>query len=465
MIWTGRTDEAAALGSLLDRTYAEAAAAAARPRTLDREFLIGQFDLWATHLLPAVSAGIAPLWSRRAAARAVWRRLGFGAGADHRCWMAGHLAGLGLDAEALLGPERDDRRPVGAPDGRVVPVRQPLTREAAELVRADYDFVGGFIASARIEASSPDDRRSPARSVEGSMDAHLELVAATRRYADRTAPPPVLDFHAPAATSFVFPPAGRDAARLTGPPAVDVTSADVSVEADGVRLTGPQLTWSPGPESAAFSEVEPPPAGPVDVLSRLHLAIMGQLGLMRHAGRLRRWELAAAGALGGGSGAELFRPVPAALRDRAAARRLRALAATEDPLARAFLAHVARGLPLDLPAAAGAVAPPAPARITVGSAGRLLGEPDFTGTRLRLVDVRPDRAVVHLDARRDGRGTIVVIELTEPLGAAPLTVTPDGLTLTRRPALEATADDIALTIPLPGGDWTVRAAAGSWYVD
>ena len=36
---------------------------------------------------------------------------------------------------------------------------------------------------------------------------------------------------------------------------------------------------------------------------------------------------------------------------------------------------------------------------------------------------------------------------------------------TAAPVVEATADDIALTLPLSGGDWTVRAAAGSWYVD
>jgi len=116
-------------------------------------------------------------------------------------------------------------------------------------------------------------------------------------------------------------------------------------------------------------------------------------------------------------------------------------------------------------------APPVPARITVGTAGRLLGEVDFTGARLRLVDLaadrpgRADETVIHLDARRGGRDTIVVIVLTEPLGRAPLTVAPGRLTLTRRPTLAATADDIALTIPLPDGDWTVRAAAGSWYVD
>src|SRR5689334_23807925 len=71
MMWTGRADEAGALGLLLDRTYADVAAAAARPRSLDREFLIGQFDLWDNHLLPAVAAGTAPPWTRRSAARGV----------------------------------------------------------------------------------------------------------------------------------------------------------------------------------------------------------------------------------------------------------------------------------------------------------------------------------------------------------------------------------------------------------
>jgi hypothetical protein len=93
MIWTGRTDEARALGLLLDRTYADAAAAAEHPRLLDREFLSGQFDLWDNHLLPAMHAGTAPPWTRRAAARLVWQRLGFVAGPDHRRWMADHLDG------------------------------------------------------------------------------------------------------------------------------------------------------------------------------------------------------------------------------------------------------------------------------------------------------------------------------------------------------------------------------------
>src|SRR4051794_33233992 len=131
MIWTGRADEAAALGLLLDRTHAEVAAAAERPRLMDREFLIGQFDLWDNHLLPAVAAGTAPVWTRRSAARAVWRGLGFAAGADHRRWMAGHLDGLGLDPGALLGPDRPasmsldatgpgrgDGLPVSSADGR-----------------------------------------------------------------------------------------------------------------------------------------------------------------------------------------------------------------------------------------------------------------------------------------------------------------------------------------------------------
>src|SRR5689334_18203471 len=150
MMWTGRADEAGALGLLLDRTYADVAAAAARPRSLDREFLIGQFDLWDNHLLPAVAAGTAPPWTRRSAARAVWRRLGFAAGDEHRQWMADHLDALGHDPVALLGPERDSR-PSRSQDGRLIPVPQPLTAEAAELIRADYDLTGGTLVGARID--------------------------------------------------------------------------------------------------------------------------------------------------------------------------------------------------------------------------------------------------------------------------------------------------------------------------
>jgi hypothetical protein len=327
MIWTGRADEAVALGLLLDRTWADAAFAAAHPRLLDREFLVGQFDLWADQLLPAVHAGTAPPWTRRSAARAVWHRLGAAAGAGHRRWMAGHLDGLGLDPGALLGTEE-----TGQPPGS-----------------------GGY-----------------------------------------------------------------DSGSLPG----------------GVGL-----------------------------LATLQLMIMARLGLMRSADRLRRWELAAAASLCGGLNAELFRVRPAVLRTRWADRRLGTILATGDARAYALLRQVARPGLLEVPERPGAVAPPGPVRITVGSARRLLDELDFTGARLRFVDVAAHRTVVHLDVRRGDRETIVVAVLTELLDPAPVTVPPDGLALTGRPTLEATADDICLTLPLPGGDWNPRATAGSWYVD
>nr|BFE68755.1 hypothetical protein GCM10020092_020560 [Actinoplanes digitatis] len=75
MIWKGRPGEVAALGLLLDRTYAEVAAAGAHPHRLDRPALLGQFELWDTHLLPAVAA-------------AGGRRSGSGAGPPGRCGTA-----------------------------------------------------------------------------------------------------------------------------------------------------------------------------------------------------------------------------------------------------------------------------------------------------------------------------------------------------------------------------------------
>jgi hypothetical protein len=457
MIWIGRADETTALGLLLDRTYADVAAAAERPRLLDREFLIGQFDLWDAHLLPAVAAGTGAPWTRRSAARAVWRRLGSVAGTGHRRWMAEHLAGLGLDPAAVLGSERDDRRPSGGPDQRPMPVERPMTAESAALIRSDYDLDGGAVTGARMEVGGADPSR---------IDGLLRLTAA--------APLPELHFRCRDATVATVPYAERGSMRLTGRPVVTTTEDEVSLvvpATDGteLRLSGRDLVWHRGHEhepATARATVED-----ADVLGALQLSIMRQLRRMRRAELLRRWELAAAGLLCAGLNAELFRPRPAALRTRWAARRLRALLDIENNQARAFLRQVGRDLPLEVPELPRA-APPAPARITVGTAGRLLDEVDFTGARLRLVDVsadhrpgHPDQGVIHLDARRGGRDTIVVIALTEPLGRAPLTVTPGRLTLTRRPTLAATADDIALTIPLPDGDWTVRAAAGSWYVD
>jgi hypothetical protein len=475
MMWTGRSDEAGALGSLLDRTYADAAAAAERPRLLDRKFLVGQFRLWEAELLPTVAVACAPLWTRRAAARTVWRRLGYLATAESRQWMTDHLEGLGLDPGALLGPARPERRPFRYSDGRLHPVGERLTPESADLLRADYDLQGGAVVGGGMEAHGAD----PVR-----MAAHLRLTAGRRRYAEeQDAPLPVLHFSTSTATALVVPHSEAGAARLTERPALAVTPDHASIDGAGIRLAGPRLTCYPGDdrwhESAAARAAEvgtpdpepdeldlgPPLDGAVYVLGMLQLLIMSRLRMMRFPGRLRRWELAAAGSLCGGAGAELLRIGPAALRERAAARRLRAMAATGDDLARALLRQVGGQVSFEVPDLPGTAGPPAPVRITVGTAGRLLGDIDFTGARLRLVHITPEKTVAHLDVRRGGRETIVVIELTEPLGCAPLTVTPDGLTLTGRPALEATADDIALTIPLPGGDWTARAAAGSWYVD
>lgn len=489
MIWTGRADEAAALGLLLDRTYADAAAAAEHPRLLDREFLIGQFDLWEEHLLPAVAAGTTSLLARRADARAVWRRLGFAAGAVHRRWMADHLDDLGLDPGALLGAERDHRRAVRGEDGRLLPAAQPVDGGSGELIRTDYHLVGGGVEGARMEAHGPDSSQ---------VRGFLKLSASGRRYpsaagsaagsatGSAAGSAAELHFRFGTATSFAFPHAARDSVRLSGEPAIAVTPdgvrLDVPASVMDLRLAGPDVTWIPydphwhesaAARAAGAGVVEarpaPPeqrsPAGVVGTLRALQFLIMRQLRMMRHAWLLRRWELAAAGSLCRGLNAELFRVGPAALRSRTAARRLRTMVETDDGLARAFLRHVGHDLRLDVPELPGAVPPPAPVRITVGSAGPLFDEVDFGGGRLRFVDVVAGRTVVHLDGRRAGRDTIVVVVLDEPLGCAPLAVTPDGLALARRPTLAATADDIALTIPLPGGDWIAQAAAGSCYVD
>jgi hypothetical protein len=471
MMWTGRSDEAGALGALLDRTYADAAAAAARPRLLDREFLIDQFSLWDAQLLPTVAVACAPLRTRRAAARRVWRRLGFLATARSRQWMAGHLDGLGLDPVALLGPDRPERLPFRGSDGRLHPVDQRLTAESAALLEADYDLRGGAVAGGGMEVHGAD----PVR-----LTGLLRLAAGRRRSSETPdAPLPVLHFSTSATTALVVPHAEAGTARLPERPALVVTPDHAAVEGTGIRLAGPALACYPEDdrwhESAAARAAEvgtpdaepdeldfgPPLDGAVHVLSMLQLMIMSRLRMMRFPSRLRRWELAAAASLCGGAGAELFRVGPALLRERAAARRLHAMTTTEDDLAGALLRCVGE----QVPERAGAVAPPAPTRITVGTAGRLLGDLDCAGARLRLVDITPERTVIHLDVRHGGRETIVVIVLTEPLGYAPLTATPDGLTLTRRPALEAGADDLTLTVPLPGGDWTVRATAGTLYID
>jgi hypothetical protein len=557
MMWTGRTDEVAALGLLLDRTYAEVAAAAKRPRLLDREFLIGQFDLWDNHLLPAVAAAAGSLRARRPAARAIWRSLGFHAGNAQRQWMRDHLAGLGFEPEALLGPDEAEPQPFADNAGVLRAVRRRLTPESAALVLADYDLTGGDLEGARMEAVPAEPPH---------VRGYLALSAGRRLYTAAAAPRPELEFRCEEITSFAFAHAERGAAHLSGQPAIAVTAdgGSIAVPASGtdVRLSGRDLSYWPDDSlwhgsaaagAAARGAHDPGPAlpeggslpGPLGTLAMLQQLVIWKLRMMRYPERLRRWELAAAGALCAGLGSETIRIAsglgPAALRARAATRRLDTLIETSEGRSRAFLQGLEKHLPMDVPGPPGPP-PPAPVRITIGTAGQLLENLDFDGGRLRFVDFaadrRPgqaDRTIIHLDARQtpqkpsphnptahekstetpttqtpgaqktdaqktdaqkpdaqktdaqnpdaqnpdaqkpdaqkpdgretDSRETIVVVVLNEPLGRAPLTVTPEGLTLTGRPRLEATADEIALTIPLPAGDWTARASAGSWYTD
>ncbi|HEY0696311.1 MAG TPA: hypothetical protein VGD43_00700, partial [Micromonospora sp.] len=144
----GKPDEVAALGLLLDRTYEEVAAAARQPRLLDRERLIGWFDLWDNHLMPAVAAAARPYTGRRSA-RSVWRSIGWWGAPTHRESVAAHLDSLGLDPEALLGPERPPLGPYLNHAGKLRPVEQPLSTELAELIAADYDLVGGNVEHAQ----------------------------------------------------------------------------------------------------------------------------------------------------------------------------------------------------------------------------------------------------------------------------------------------------------------------------
>jgi hypothetical protein len=348
-----------------------------------------------------------------------------------------------------------------------------VTAEAAELIRADYELTGGAVVVAQLDVHGQDPPR---------IGGLLQLTAGRRRYTEATAPPPRLDFRFGDATAFRISHASGGAVRLTGPSSFVATDDTVALDVPGagLRLVTRDLTWRPDDtlwaESAAAKaggegvhesppELPSPSSRSSDRLGLLQLMIMWRLRTMRYPDLLRRWELAAAATLCGGLNAELFQVRPAALRARWAARRLQTILATEDARAYALLRQIGRPGEVDVPERPGTAAPPAPVRITVGSARRLLDEVDFDGARLRFVAVDSTRTVIHLDVRRGGRDTIVVIVLTEPLGLAPVSVTPDGLALTGRPTLEATADDITLTIPLPGGDWSPRATAGSWYVD
>jgi hypothetical protein len=328
MIWKGRPGAVVALGLLLDRTYAELAAAGAHPHRMDRPFLHGQVMLWDTHLRPAVAAAGAPFRARDRAARAVWRGLSADARPEHADWLRAHLIGLGIEPESLLGPVTDPR---------------------AE-------------------------------------------------------PPP-----------------------------------------------------GPGP-------------GHLRDLAGLQHHILRRLRGLSSLGRVCRWELAAAGTLCAGLGSETMR-IAGGLggrlrRERAARRRLQTLIADSDGWDRAFLRTAALGVDgLTVPEATGA-APPTRERITLRTVDGLLDGLDFAGARLRAV-VGEDPTYVHLDLRwaDPDREAIGVIALHVPRIPVRLDIPPDGLALAGRPRVAAGADDIEVTIPLAGGDWTISGAAGTWYVD
>jgi hypothetical protein len=186
---------------------------------------------------------------------------------------------------------------------------------------------------------------------------------------------------------------------------------------------------------------------------------------MKYVSNLRRWELAAAGTLCAGLGSATIRAasvVGAGRRDRRADRLLRALTADTAGPGHAYL----RTIGFLEPGSADEPAQPRPARITVGTAGRLFDRLDVSEARLRLV-AGTDPLFVQLDVRRADadQDTIVVLTLHGPEAAAPLDVPVAGLALAGPPTIAATADDVSVSIPLAGGDWTVRAAAGTCYTD
>jgi hypothetical protein len=298
--------------------------------------------------------------------------------------------------------------------------------------------------------------------------------AAARAAASTSAPSPQLPVPAAAPTHSTAATPAHSAS--PAPAAVTATATHPAGLVEAPTAPGPP--WLPGsPGAADLPTARDWPPGPLGVLARLQSVILVQAGTARHPEKLRRWQFAAAGTLCAGLGSETIRIAaslgPESWRDRAATRRLDALIMSSEGLSRTLLQDAARRADFEVAGPDGPP-PPAPTRVTVGTAARLLADDrlDFAGARLRFVDFAADRrpghadqTVIHLDARRDGRDTIVVITLSEPLGRAPLTVTPAGLTLTGRPRISADADEVAVTIPLPGVDWTLRAGAATWYAD
>lgn len=488
--------EITALGLLLDHTYEEVAAAARAPRQLDRNRLIGWFDLWDNHLILAVSAASIFGDAGRSAGRAVWRSIGAWARPAHRDWIATFLVSLGLDPDVLLGPAPTPLEPYLNYAGHISAVPQQLTRQIMELINADYDLVGGHIEHALIEINATEP---------GKVHGQAVLSAPRRKYTDQLptcgAEPhgwATLRFDTDDLISMRLPHAERDLTQLAGPLVVPAAcgAAHITVETlnGPMSLTGERIEYCPKDifwydSTAGRATTVGTPRSRTDwpqvglqrgqlwTLAMLQRNLILLLRMMRYPRLLRRRDLEIVGSLCDGLGTATIAAAShiraLGRQERAAGRLLRALVDQADETARALIASASWSLPALVPTPVGRTLPTA-VPVTSDNAGHLIDDLNFVGGRLRLVDISVDRreghmdeTVIHMDAQRadNGEDTIAVVVLKGPRGNTPLTIGSDGLDIVAQPSFDFTADGVTLTIPLNGQLWTAHATSGTWYAD
>jgi hypothetical protein len=175
MMWTARPDEVTALGSMLDRTYAEVAEAGHRPSTLDRPRLLRQLDLWTDHLLPAVAAANAPLRTRRAAGLSVWHTM-HASDPDSEQWLRTNVATV---PAFTLGPQL-----TRLVDAQLHLIRRLQTMRRAENVRRwELAAIGGLCAglgtdTIRIATALARSEHAAERRLQTLLDATLSALPA-----------------------------------------------------------------------------------------------------------------------------------------------------------------------------------------------------------------------------------------------------------------------------------------------
>jgi hypothetical protein len=162
------------LATLLDRSLAQSAEAAADARSLDRDLVLRLTDAW-EHNVPSfvfsACAGTARARERSARAALYWMAE---QGPERLSWIKQQADAAGLAVDALL-PQPDEEHAFRRDErGEIVPHRRPLDTGLATVLATDYDLKRADIRTLRVERA-------------GTRLTALVSVDADRRY-DASAP-------------------------------------------------------------------------------------------------------------------------------------------------------------------------------------------------------------------------------------------------------------------------------------